>query len=55
MSNMLISRPEFFEDRSSLLADNPVQRNEGIAVVDVDNDGRFDAFIAGRILTSTLL
>lgn len=36
-----------FEDHSSLLAENPAQRNYGIAVTDIDGDGAFELFVAG--------
>lgn len=36
-----------FEDHTELIADNPVQRNYGVAVTDVDGDGAFELFIAG--------
>ena len=36
-----------FTDRSVLLKDNPIQRHYGIAVTDVDGDGRFEFFVAG--------
>ena len=34
---------------SSRLVDNPVQRNYGVSVTDVDNDGRFEAFVTGNV------
>src|SRR5262245_26266808 len=36
-----------FRDRSTLLDDNPAQLNYGVAVCDVDGDGRFEFFVAG--------
>ncbi len=36
-----------FINRSNLLLDNPPQLNYGVAVVDVDNDGAFELFVAG--------
>ncbi|NLH07798.1 MAG: CRTAC1 family protein [Chloroflexi bacterium] len=36
-----------FEDHSSLLTENPAQRNYGIAVTDIDGDGVFELFVAG--------
>merc|ERR1719424_1301796 len=45
----------FFVDRSELLSHNPVQRNYGISVSDVDRDGKFDAFVAGNGFNNLLL
>src|SRR5215208_4648080 len=36
-----------FSDHSSLLYDNPSQRNYGVAVTDVDDDGAFEIVVAG--------
>lgn len=36
-----------FQDRSELLAQNPARMNYGVAVTDVDGDGRFEFFVAG--------
>lgn len=36
-----------FLDRSSALRHNPAQYNYGIAITDIDGDGRFEAFVAG--------
>ena len=36
-----------FVDRSELLRDNPSQLNYGIAVSDIDGDGRFELIVAG--------
>lgn len=37
-----------FIDRSALLADNPAQWYEGMAVVDLDSDGQFECYIAAQ-------
>eukprot|EP01052_Picozoa_sp_SAG31_P026733 SAG31_NODE_2445_length_5681_cov_18.644930_7_plen_186_part_01 len=37
----------FFEDFSHLLVNNPAKRNYGVAVTDIDNDGVFEAVVAG--------
>jgi hypothetical protein len=36
-----------FIDQSHLLRENPLQLNYGIAITDVDNDGAFEAVVAG--------
>lgn len=36
-----------FIDQSHLIADNPPQLNYGIAITDVDRDGKFEIFVAG--------
>lgn len=36
-----------FTNRTALLADNPAQRNYGVAVADIDQDGKFEFFVAG--------
>ncbi len=36
-----------FINRSELIVDNPTQLNYGVAVLDVDGDGEFEAFVAG--------
>lgn len=36
-----------FTNRTVLLADNPAQRNYGVAVADIDQDGRYEFFVAG--------
>ncbi len=36
-----------FINRNDLLLNNPVERHYGIAVIDVDNDGEFEFFVAG--------
>ncbi len=36
-----------FQDRSELLTNNPAQMNYGVAVTDIDGDGRFEFFVAG--------
>jgi len=36
-----------FTNRTALLRDNPAQLNYGVAVLDVDNDGAFEMFVAG--------
>lgn len=36
-----------FIDKSALLRDNPVQLNYGVAVLDADQDGDFEFFVAG--------
>jgi hypothetical protein len=38
----------FFEDRSSLLTDNPSQKFYGISITDVNGDGQLDAFVTGN-------
>lgn len=38
---------DFFEDISSQLKFNPDQRNYGVAVTDINNDGKFDFVVAG--------
>ncbi len=42
-----IQETPMFTDKTDLLADNPRQRNYGIAVTDVDGDGQFELFVAG--------
>jgi len=37
----------FFKDFSSLLAHNPAQKNYGVSVTDIDNDGKLEAVVAG--------
>lgn len=37
----------FFKDFSPLLSHNPVQRNYGVSVTDIDDDGKLEAVIAG--------
>ncbi|MEM6283183.1 MAG: CRTAC1 family protein [Chloroflexota bacterium] len=36
-----------FVNRTDLIADNPIQRNYGVAVTDVDRDGEFELFVTG--------
>jgi ASPIC and UnbV/FG-GAP-like repeat len=36
-----------FKDRTDLLLHNPNQKNYGVAVADVDNDGAYELFVAG--------
>ncbi|MEO0566002.1 MAG: CRTAC1 family protein, partial [Chloroflexota bacterium] len=36
-----------FVNRTDLIADNPIQRNYGVAVTDVDRDGAFELFVTG--------
>jgi hypothetical protein len=37
----------FFEDISDIIEANPSQMRYGVAIVDVDQDGRFEAFVTG--------
>merc|ERR1719204_2163087 len=37
----------FFTSITSLLQDNPNQRNYGVSVTDIDNDGKFEFVVAG--------
>eukprot|EP00931_Biecheleriopsis_adriatica_P065316 TRINITY_DN39886_c0_g1_i1.p1 TRINITY_DN39886_c0_g1~~TRINITY_DN39886_c0_g1_i1.p1 ORF type:complete len:703 (-),score=136.11 TRINITY_DN39886_c0_g1_i1:129-2204(-) len=37
----------FFKDFSELLSHNPVQRNYGVSVTDIDGDGNLEAVVAG--------
>eukprot|EP00746_Dinoflagellata_sp_MGD_P162667 gnl/MRDRNA2_/MRDRNA2_90320_c0_seq1.p1 gnl/MRDRNA2_/MRDRNA2_90320_c0~~gnl/MRDRNA2_/MRDRNA2_90320_c0_seq1.p1 ORF type:complete len:657 (+),score=121.24 gnl/MRDRNA2_/MRDRNA2_90320_c0_seq1:63-2033(+) len=39
--------PSFFEDHSAKLTHNPVQKNYGVSVTDIDGDGQLEAVVAG--------
>merc|ERR1719181_967285 len=36
-----------FQDHSSLLKHNPVQKNYGVSITDIDGDGQLEAVVAG--------
>jgi hypothetical protein len=51
----MLQEKTMFIDRSRLLLHNPAQLNYGIAVTDVDNDGRFELFVAGFSYANLIL
>ena len=47
VSHASSSSPGFFEDISGLIKHNPSQLRYGIAILDLDDDGVFEAFVTG--------